>query len=229
MDAQLKIVLVEDNDDLRYLLTRDIQRAGFMIQSAESSDDLDELAAKTKFDLLILDLSLPGEDGLSIARRYRRANPNIFIIMLTARGSEQDKIIGYETGADVYLTKPVSSAELTAAIGSVSRRLNQFIDHDSIVSLNVRAMSLEGKKRVDLNQQEVVLLKALIESPSGNLPYYRLLELSGEEEVTDLTKAALEVRIVRLRKKLLDAGLDGKAIRAIRGEGYQLSALIKLK
>jgi len=148
---------------------------------------------------------------------------------LTARGSEQDKIIGYETGADVYLTKPVSSAELTAAIGSVSRRLNQFIDHDSIVSLNVRAMSLEGKKRVDLNQQEVVLLKALIESPSGNLPYYRLLELSGEEEVTDLTKAALEVRIVRLRKKLLDAGLDGKAIRAIRGEGYQLSALIKLK
>jgi two-component system phosphate regulon response regulator OmpR len=223
----MKIALVEDNDDLRDLLLRDIHRAGFVVQSAECAEGLDDLAAQTAFDLLILDLNLPGEDGLSIAQRYKRANPGIYIMMLTARSRDEDKVVGYDSGADIYLTKPVSSAELLAAIKSLARRISpQAVDLE--VVLNVRMMMLTGVKSVDLNRQEVVMLKALSESVNGNLPYYRLLELCGEDVVDEIAKATLEVRIVRLRKKLVEAGVAGKSIRAIRGEGYQLLQRIKV-
>lgn len=227
MDTVLKIALIEDNDDLRDLLARDISRAGYLVHTAESAEDLDDLVAQTIMDILILDLNLPGEDGLSIARRYKRSNPDLYIIMLTARGREQDRVAGYESGADLYLTKPISSTELMAAIGSVSRRLLK--QHDQLdVELNVRTMTLTGIKPVELNRQEIVILKALNESPNGNLPYFRLLELCGETDLNELSKAALEVRVVRLRKKLSDVGLEGKGIRAIRGEGYQLLSRIKI-
>ncbi|MDO9023764.1 response regulator transcription factor [Zwartia sp.] len=227
MDSQLKIALIEDNDDLRDLLVRDLSKAGYIIHTAESAEDLDELVALTVMDILILDLNLPGEDGLSIARRYKRANPDLYIIMLTARSQEHDRIAGYESGADVYLIKPVSSAELTAAIGSVSRRLLKQNDQQEIV-LHVRTMTLTGIKTVELNRQEMVILKALNESPNGNLPYYRLLELCGETEINENAKATLEVRVVRLRKKIADAGIEGRTIRAIRSEGYQLFPRIKI-
>jgi two-component system phosphate regulon response regulator OmpR len=227
MDSLLKIALVEDNDDLRDLLSRDISRAGYEVHTAECAEDLDDLVLHTHIDLLILDLTLPGEDGLSIARRYKQANPDTYIIMLTARGREQDRIEGYESGADVYLTKPISSSELMAAIGSVSRRLSKRQDLTHVV-LSVRAMTLTGLKTVALNRQEVVMLKALSESPNGNLPYFRLLELHGDLEINESAKAALEVRVVRLRKKLAEAGIEGKTIRAIRGEGYHLLSRIKI-
>jgi len=227
MDTLLKIALVEDNDDLRDLLTRDISRAGYSVHPAECAEELDDLVTRTSIDLLILDLNLPGEDGLSIAHRYKRANPDIYIIMLTARGSEHDRISGYDSGADIYLTKPISSIELMAAIGSVSRRLVKQQDFTNVV-LNVRAMTLTGRQTIALNRQEVVMLKALNESPHGNLPYFRLLELYGELEINENAKAALEVRVVRLRKKLAEAGIEGKTIRSIRGEGYHLLSRIKI-
>ena len=226
MDTGLKIALVEDNDDLRDLLLRDVSRAGYDVQGAGCADDLDDLAATTTFDVLILDINLPGENGFDIARRYKQANPDVFIVMLTARVGTDDKVSGYESGADMYLTKPVSSAELMAAIGSVCRRLQKPSSNAEIM-LNVREMLLTGDGSTELNRQETVMLKALIESSNGNLPYYRLLELCGEE-VNATSKATLEVRIVRLRKKLGDVGVEGKSIRAIRGEGYQLLQRIRI-
>lgn len=226
MDSNIKIVLVEDHDDLRDLLTRDISKAGYTVFSAECAEELDELVAGINIDILILDLNLPGEDGLSIARRYKRANPEVFVIMLTARVQEQDRIKGYHSGADIYLTKPISNSELMAAIGSISKRLLQQRNHFDLI-LNVRGMTLTGLKTLSLNRQEVIMLKALNESPNGNLPYFRLLELCGETEMNDYSKAALEVRIVRLRKKLIEAGVVGKTIRAIRGDGYHL--LVKFR
>ncbi|MFM8339455.1 MAG: response regulator transcription factor [Fluviibacter sp.] len=226
MDTQLKIALVEDNDDLRDLLYRDISKAGYAVQSAGCAEDLDDLAAATAFDVLVLDINLPGENGLDIAKRYKQANADIYIVMLTARVGTDDKIVGYESGADIYLTKPVSSAELMAAIKSVGRRLLGSASNSNM-TLDLRQMKLTGKSTVDLNRQEMVILKALSESPNGNLPYYRLLELCGEE-VNATSKATLEVRMVRLRKKLAEVGVEGKPIRAIRGEGYQLVGRIKI-
>lgn len=226
MDTGLKIALVEDNDDLRDLLLRDISRAGYDVHGAGCADDLDDLAATMTFDVLVLDINLPGENGFDIARRYKQANPDVFIVMLTARVGTDDKVTGYGSGADMYLTKPVSSAELMAAIGSVCRRL-QKLSSNAEIMLNVREMLLTGDGSVELNRQETVMLKALIESSNGNLPYYRLLELCGEE-VNATSKATLEVRIVRLRKKLGDVGVEGKSIKAIRGEGYQLLQRIRI-
>jgi len=227
MDADMNIALVEDNEDLRDLLLRDISRAGYMVQGAGCAEDLDDLAASTAFDVLVLDINLPSENGLLIAKRYRQSNPDIYVIMLTARVELADKIAGYESGADIYLTKPVSSSELLAAIGSVRRRLQNEERPDYDVVLNLREMTLIGSVSVELNRQELVILKALAESPNGNLPYYRLLELCGEE-VNLTSKATLEVRMVRLRKKLAEVGVEGKPIRAIRGEGYQLVGRIKI-
>ena len=226
MDTRLKIALVEDNDDLRDLLNRDISGAGYDVQSAGCAEDLDDLAVVTAFDVLVLDINLPGENGLEIAKRYKQAHPDIYIVMLTARVGTDDKVIGYESGADIYLTKPVSSAELMAAIKSVGRRLLKS-SPQAEVKLDLRQMTLIGKQVVDLNRQELIVLKALSESPNGNLPYYRLLELCGEE-VSATSKATLEVRMVRLRKKMNEAGLEGKVISAIRGEGYQLLHRIKI-
>ena len=225
MDTGLKIALVEDNDDLRDLLYRDLSRA-YTVPSVGCADDLDDLAAKTKFDVLILDINLPGENGLDIARRYKQVNPDIYIIMLTARVATEDKIVGYESGADIYLTKPVASTELMAAVGSVGRRLMKSAVPADVV-LNMREMSLVGDVSIELNRQEITILKALNESATGNLPYYRLLELCGEE-VNATSKSTLEVRVVRLRKKLAEVGMGGKSIRAIRGEGYQLLQRIRI-
>lgn len=227
MDKSLKIVLVEDNDDLRDLLLRDITNAGYVVYGAGCADDLDDLATSNVFDLLILDINLPGENGFEVAKRYKQSNPDIYIVMLTARVGSEDKIAGYESGADIYLTKPVSSAELMAAIGSVSRRLQKSSTSADLV-LDLRKMCLEGQGTVELNRQEIVILKALSESANGNLPYYRLLELCGEE-VNATSKSTLEVRMVRLRKKLAELGVQGKTIGAIRGEGYQLLRRIKIK
>lgn len=226
MDTRIKIALVEDNDDLRDLLFRDISRAGYAVQNAGCADDLDDLAATTAFDILILDINLPGENGLEIAQRYKQANPDLYIIMLTARVGTDDKVAGYDAGADIYLTKPVSSSELIAAIMSVSRRLLK-PSSDQEVVLNVREMTLVGNGVAELNRQETTILKALSESANGRLPYYRLLELCGED-VNATSKSTLEVRIVRLRKKLAEAGVEGKGIRAVRSEGYQLLQRIRI-
>jgi DNA-binding response OmpR family regulator len=92
----MNVVLVEDNDDLRYLLHRDIVKAGYEVALASCAEDLDDLAAKVAFQLMVLDVNLPGENGYSIARRFRQSNPNMYIVMLTARDEVSDKISGYE-------------------------------------------------------------------------------------------------------------------------------------
>lgn len=219
MDSSLKIAIVEDNDDLRSLLVQDLSIAGYFVQGAESAEQLDELFAVNTFDVLIADVNLPGEGGFSIAARYKRLNMSLSIVMLTARTTIEDKVAGYESGADLYLTKPVSNTELLAAIGSISRRINAQKKVPELI-LNLKNLTLAGVKTVDLNKQEVAIIKALCESPSSNLPYYKLLELCSEP-VDETSKATLEVRIARLRKKFIEVGVN-KSFRALRGDGYQI-------
>ena len=220
MDSNLKIAIVEDNDDLRLLLMDALSMAGYFVQAAESAEQLDELFSKIIFDILIIDINLPGEDGLSIARRYRRFNAQLNIVMLTARTTIEDKVAGYECGADLYLTKPVSNAELLAAVSSIARRIDSGKLLPEIV-LNLKDMTLTATKSVELNKQEVLIIKALSEAISSNLPYFKILEMCGDC-IDEVSKATLEVRIVRLRKKFIDAGVSKQPFRALRGNGYQL-------
>lgn len=220
MDSCLKIAIVEDNDDLRELLIQDMTIAGHYVRGAESAEHLDEIFVGSNFDILIVDINLPGENGFSIATRYKRLNAHLNIIMLTARTTVDDKVNGYDAGADLYLTKPISNAELLAAIKSVSRRMTAQKSNPEII-LNLKNMTLTASKTVILNRQEVLVIKALSESPSSNLPYFKLLELC-DEPINETSKSTLEVRIARLRKKFGEAGVEEKSFRALRGDGYQL-------
>ncbi len=220
MDPNLKIAIVEDNADLRALLIRGLSNAGYFVKGAESAEQLEEIFSLDSFNVLIADVNLPGESGFDIAARYKRQNAYLTVVMLTARASEEDKVTGYASGADIYLTKPVSNTELLAVIGSISRRI---IAQSSVpnILLNLKSLTLAGPlKTVDLSKQEASLIKALSESPSFNLPYFRLLEICNDD-LDDATKGGLEVRITRLRKKFVEAGVE-KSIRALRGNGYQL-------
>lgn len=220
MDTNLKIAIVEDNDDLRLLLVDALSRAGYFVRGADSAEQLDELFLEIAFDVVIVDVNLPGEDGLSITSRYRRFNSQLNIVMLTARTTTEDKVAGYASGADLYLTKPVSNAELLAAMSSIARRIDSGRGMPEIV-LNLKNMTLTASKSVELNKQEVLVIKALSEAASSNLPYFKILEICGDR-IDEVSKATLEVRIARLRKKFIESGVSKQPFRALRGSGYQL-------
>ena len=227
MPSKIKIAVVEDNDDLRSLLLRNIEREGYTVFGADSAESLDDLLIDHVFNLIILDLNLPSEDGISIATRLKKADHDLYIIMATARNSAEARVAGYESGADIYLTKPFSSAELLAAIGSLARRLSaQKMTYQA--HLHLPTSTLVGKHAIDLNKNELAILKGLAEAPSQKLPYYRLIEIVGDE-VNEVSKATLDVRISRLKKKFTDAGILNPAIKVNRAEGYQLVLELKLK
>ncbi|NDY84045.1 response regulator [Orrella sp. NBD-18] len=123
MDSTLKIIVVEDHSELRQVTVLALHKLGYEVRGVENAIALYTTLNEFNADLLILDLNLPGEDGLNIAKRMRNARPNIGIIMVTVREHLQDKISGYTNGADLYLTKPTSIDELEAAIEALSRRL----------------------------------------------------------------------------------------------------------
>lgn len=215
----MKIALVEDHDALRLMLIDTFLENGYQISGFDCAEALDEALVAAQFDLFLLDLNLPGEDGISITRRLKRAHPDVYVIMMTARGAEMDKVKGYDSGADIYLTKPVSQRELLAAVKGISRRIAP--TKDSKFCLDLSRMVVFGQETIELSKAECTILKALVEAQANRLEYWRILEATGKD-VTEATKAALEVQIVRLRKKLIAAGLEKPAIKALHKEGYQL-------
>ena len=193
-----------------------------------SADELDEHLMNNRIDVLVLDLNLPGEDGLSIAKRLRVANPNLYIVMLTAKTSENDKVLGYQSGADIYLSKPASPLEVTSAISGIERRIISQRHEKSELTLDVQKMQLIGARgEVPLGASELAILKALLEAPNQRLEYWRLMEMI-DKEPTDKTKISLGVQIHRLKKKLMKIGASSSAIKSIHKEGYQLGALVRL-
>jgi DNA-binding response OmpR family regulator len=228
MSKTISIVVVEDNLSLQDLMVDHLKRGGYNAQGVTCAEDLDDLLIGHRVDILVLDINLPGESGIDIARRLREAQPSLYIVMLTAKTSEKDKALGYESGADIYLTKPASPVEVTAAISSIERRIAQQRQTALTLSLDVQKMQLVGKQaRVNLGTFELLILKGLIEAPSQRLDYWRLMELI-EKEPSDKNKIALGVQIHRLKKKMIQAGAEKNAIKSVHKEGYQLGTLIKL-
>lgn len=228
MGPSLVIAIVEDHADLRDLFVDFLRGEGHAVTGFSTSDELDEFIADCTVDLLILDLNLPGEDGFSIAARLRMAHPDLQIIMLTARTAVKDRVKGYDSGADLYLTKPISPTELNAAVGSVVRRIAVQREKAVQIVVSLTSLILRGPAgEVNLTPPETQMLKAMAEAPGGKLGYWRLQELL-QLEPDEKGKAALEVRISRLKKKLHEAAGPGPAIRAIWKEGYQLCLPIRL-
>ena len=226
MPTSLNIAIIEDNDDLRELLIQNLSALGYFIKGADSAEELDDLFVNNDFDVLIADINLPGEDGLSVVERYKKFNKRLQVVILSARVSVDDKVVGYQAGADLYLTKPISNEELHAALGSIARRI---YDHkeDSGIILNIQNLTITASKIIRISKQDAFAVKAFCESSSSYLPYFKLLEIYGDS-FSDNSKRALEVRIARLRKKFNDAGVQGKIFQASRGEGYQLLMSVHL-
>lgn len=220
--APLNILVVEDHDDLREVIVQAMAAHGHNVQGIDCAEDIDATMGRFSTDILLLDLNLPGEDGLSVARRLRSAQPAIGIIMVTARDQAQDMIRGYGSGADIYVTKPVTPDELSAAIQALTRRLYPPARDESRLILNPRTMQLTGPNgRVGVSAQDILILSAFTRARDHRLETWQLLEVINK--LTDeLEIRALVVHIVRLRKKLEQAGILGPTIKAIRGVGYQL-------
>lgn len=219
----IRIGLVEDNDDLRESLAEVLLANGYHCNPFSSAEDLKEAGDVTSFDLLLVDLNLPGEDGLSLTARLKRVMPRLRVIMMTTRGEVSDRVRGYETGADIYLPKPLAVSELLAAVRALGRQVAvEARDTGAAAILDRRSQQLFGPHEpVRLNAIEATALAALACAPGQTLEHWQLLELSGAE-LDESTKANLAVRMTRLRGKLDQAGLPRDTLRALRGTGYQL-------
>lgn len=222
MDTALNIVVVEDHDALREVIVEALCNMNHNAVGVDCAEALSDEIGAFSIDLLVVDLNLPGEDGISLARRLRNVQPDVGIIMMTARSQISEKLSGYENGADLYLTKPISVEELGAAVGALARRIKRCEQERAGVMLNRAGLFLQGPQGgVSLSAHEAAMLSALARAPGHRLESWQLIESSGKADA-DLSKNTLEVQIVRLRKKLMQAGAADQPIKAVRGQGYQL-------
>ena len=228
MPKTINIVVVEDNLALQDLMVDHLLKGGYSVRGVSDAEELAEVMAEEQVDILLLDINLPGEDGLSIATRLRKVNPHLYIVMMTARTSEKDKTVGYESGADIYLTKPASPAEVSAAISSVYRRIQAQETHDPKMTLDVQKMQVTGRlASVNVGAMEMALIKGLAEASTQKLDYWRMLELLGKE-ATEKNKASLGVQIHRLKQKIIEADGEEVTIKSVFNEGYQLVGIIQI-
>jgi DNA-binding response OmpR family regulator len=222
MTFALKILIVEDNDDLREGWMSFFQRQGHFVRGAGlAAEILDESGDFTP-DVYVIDLNLPDADGLTLVKKLRQFHPSVGIIITTARSMIGDKVIGYESGADIYFTKPVDPAELLAGIAAIAKK--QWSPNVGAEALHLRPDRhvLEGVNGiVDLSPNETILLAGLVRAAGQPLAPWQLAELLGFSDELP-TAAALEMRIARLRKKLIAAGATSPGIRAAYNRGYMI-------
>ncbi len=225
-----KLLLIDDDARLRELLSRYLLEQGFSVKAVADAPSMDRALHREHFDLLVLDLMLPGEDGLAICRRLRSAENPIPIVMLTAKGDEVDRIIGLEMGADDYLPKPFNPRELVARIHAIMRRQpavppgapapeDEVIRFGSVsVDLGVRTLSRDGEE-VSLTTGEFSLLKVLLQHPREPLSRDKLMELARGREYGVFDRA-IDVQISRLRKLVEDDASKPRYIQTVWGFGY---------
>ena len=226
-----KILVVDDDPRLRDLLRRYLGDNGFTVVTADGAQSMNRLWMRERFDLLILDLMMPGEDGLSIMRRLRGGNDTTPIVMLTAKGEDVDRIVGLEMGADDYLPKPFNPRELLARINAVLRR--QAPDdapgaptNDStpvefgefVLDLATRTLKKNGDD-VPLTTGEFAVLKAFARHPRVPLSREKLMEMARGREYEAFDRS-LDVQISRLRKLVEPDPSKPRYIQTVWGLGY---------
>jgi len=223
LDSLLNIVVVEDHQLLRESVVEMLTAAGHRVVGVESAEALGDEVALARIDVVVLDIQLPGESGLQLMQRLRRFQPGLGIIAMTALSAIQDRVAGYESGADVYLIKPVDPRELQAAVMRCGQRSQQAAPGAQVpLTLETLRRCLTGPSGEQrLSADEAVVLAAMIRAPEQRLENWQLLELL-QIETTNNDKARVEVRLSRLRRKLLLAGAAPDCLQPVRGTGYQL-------
>ena len=223
------VLLVEDNIALREALQDQLSYSGFAVRGVGDGQELNQALAIEVPDVVVLDLNLPDEDGLSIAKRLRQALPQIGIVMLTARVRSIDRQEGYESGADVYLTKPVKPSELTTVLQTLCRRMAPLVSPDSWL-LQMASLQLlpPSQAPIALTVSEATLVHEL--ALSGELlAMPRLIELFGDIDLPEATnKLRIEQIVSRVRRKM-DMALNGQpGIKAVTRLGYKLFVPIRI-
>lgn len=229
MSKALNILVVEDYEVLRTAMVDLLRQQGHQVVGVAMAEDVDDEPLGFLPELYVIDLNLPGEDGLSLVKRIRQSHPHAVIILASARTSTKDRVEGYAHGADVYLPKPVAAEELLAVVASLGQRIErQMAKADAGVILNTSLMRIEGPvTQAGLTQAEVVLLGAMARAVDCKLEHWQVAQhLSGGQ---DISKDSVEVRLGRLRKKLVACGAELPAIKVIRGEGYKLCCNVKVQ
>ncbi len=222
MTSSLSIAVVEDHDFLRNSTLNLLRDKGYQAIGYFCAEDLADENLTIQPDLYIIDIQLPGEDGLSLARRIRSTRSDVGIIMMTARRDTHDKVQGYASGADVYLPKPVDPDELLAVVdrffNKFSNERNSSIDAIFVFS---KLVLQTGLQQVQLTQAEANLLNAFLIAPSHILERWQVLEALSVHGET-ISDASMEVRLTTLRKKIASLGVTSPSIQSIRKIGYRL-------
>jgi two-component system phosphate regulon response regulator OmpR len=225
-----RILVIDDDAELRTLLLRYLGENGFEVRVAADAEHADKLLGREAFDLMVLDLMLPGEDGLSICRRLRAQGEVLPIIMLTARGDPVDRIVGLEIGADDYVPKPFSPRELLARIQAMLRRQSmlgarpvaantgvaRFGDFEFDLATHVLT---RNDTPVELTSSEFALLRAFVGNAGRPLSRERLMELAHGRD-HDATDRSVDVQVLRLRRLIEPDPSKPRYIKTVWGTGY---------
>jgi two-component system OmpR family response regulator len=238
MPSAPHILIVDDHREIRDLVSRALTKEGFRVSTAADGRAMRKALSDSRIDLILLDLMLPGEDGLSLCRAVR-AESDIPIIMLTAKGDEVDRVIGLEMGADDYLGKPFGSRELIARIKAVLRRSRERPAEATsgeryqryrfdrwTLDTSARELLRDDGVTVPLSTGEYDLLIALVERPQRVLSRDQLLDLARGRSVSGLDRS-IDTQVSRLRKKLERDPGDPKVIKTVWGGGYMFTPAVK--
>lgn len=228
MTRPLKIILVEDNDGVREAIHQVLTREGHEVASFMMAEDVDDEPVGFVSDLYIIDINLPGEDGISLATRIRRSQPEVGIVIVSARNSVGDRIGGYQSGANIYLTKPLSLEELRAVVAGFGDRMaaSRTTPETAITVSPLRMLVTGPAGEARLTQAELVLLSAFARAPQQSLEHWQAAAHLGAGD--PISKENLEVKLGRLRKKLIGCGAKPPAIQAMRGVGYRLCSTVRV-
>ncbi len=230
------ILVVDDHREIRELVSRSLAKEGFRVSLAADGKAMRKVLADSRIDLILLDLMLPGEDGLALCR-WLRAEGDIPIIMLTAKGEEVDRVIGLEMGADDYLAKPFGSRELIARIKAVLRRSRLepaterrhqpkcFRFDRWLLNTEARELARDDGVTVPLSTGEYDLLLVLVERPQRVLSRDQLLDLARGRSAGALDRS-IDTQVSRLRRKIERDPADPKIIQTVWGGGYTLAAAV---
>jgi len=237
MSSSSHVLVVDDDREIRTLVGAYLRDHGFRVSLAADGRQMREVLAGARIDLIVLDLMLPGEDGLSLCRDLR-ARSNIPVLMLTARGDTIDRVIGLEMGADDYLGKPFEPRELLARIRSVLRRFHALPDHADATAVRRyrfagRVLETESRQLTDadgvavpLSGAEYRLLLVFLQHSQRVLSRDQLMDLTKGREAQALDRS-IDLQVSRLRSKLGDDGRTPSLIRTQRSEGYVFTASVE--
>ena len=225
-----RVLVIEDDAAIRRGIVDALEFEGYATLEAEGGDDGLEMAVSVACDLLLLDLVLPGRDGLEILREVRATRPTLPVVILTARGEEADRVQGLRLGADDYVVKPFSVKELLARVEAVLRRsaerpsdVSHLTVPDGVVDLRRSEVRFDDGAREGLSEREVELLRYLANNAGRAISREELLARVWRIDPTGLYTRTVDMHVARLREKLRDAPSQPRVILTVRGKGYMFA------